>query len=179
MTPQPHPWVCHIVGHIIIPNWCILCDFIVSFYPDYPSWLSSQEYFVNWGIDSQNIRFWYGKGWWWHLHENVKGNKNYGNVLWSSGISWKSGALTVRYSQKKECISFVFYCFENLSIDIALEPLVQFRWGFQQNVPLVMKPSTKQKTQLSLVRLPTDSPKSQSQITKPRLHKISHWVHNK
>ncbi len=31
-------------------------------------------------------------------------------VLRSSGISRKSGALTVRYNQKKEWISFVFYC---------------------------------------------------------------------
>ncbi len=37
-------------------------------------------------------------------------------VLRSSGISQKSGALIVRYSQKKECISCVFYCFENPSI---------------------------------------------------------------
>ncbi len=54
-----------------------------------------------------------------------------------SGITWKSTALIVRYSQKKECISIVFYCSENLSIVITLEPLVQFRWGFQQNVPLL------------------------------------------
>ncbi len=37
-------------------------------------------------------------------------------VLLSSRISRKSGALIVRYSQKKECVSFVFYCFENPSI---------------------------------------------------------------
>ncbi len=42
--------------------------------------------------------------------------------------TWKSGALIVRYSHKKERI--VFYCFENLSIAITLEPLVRFRWGF-------------------------------------------------
>ncbi len=34
-------------------------------------------------------------------------------VLWSSWISWKSGALIVRYRQKKECISSVFYWSEN------------------------------------------------------------------
>ena len=33
-------------------------------------------------------------------------------VLRSSGISQKSEALIARYSQKKECISLVFYCFE-------------------------------------------------------------------
>ena len=55
-------------------------------------------------------------------------------VLPSSGISWNSGALIVRYRQKKECVSFVFYCFENISNAITLEPLVQFRWGFPQNV---------------------------------------------
>ena len=49
--------------------------------------------------------------------------------------------------EKKECISFVFYCFENLSIAITLEPLVRFRWGFQQNVPLLMRISIKQKTE--------------------------------
>ncbi len=51
-------------------------------------------------------------------------------VLRSRGISQKSGAMTVRYSQKKECISFVFYCFENLSIAKTLEPLVPFWWVF-------------------------------------------------
>ncbi len=43
------------------------------------------------------------------------------------------------WSQKKECVSFVFYCFENLLIAITLEPLVRYRWGFQQNVPLLMR----------------------------------------
>ncbi len=33
------------------------------------------------------------------------------NVLRSSGISQKSGALIVRYSQKKECIYFCFLLF--------------------------------------------------------------------
>ena len=61
------------------------------------------------------------------------------NVLRFSGISRKSAALIVRYSQKKKCISFVFCCFEKLSIAITLEPLVRFRWGFQQNVPLIMR----------------------------------------
>ncbi len=37
-------------------------------------------------------------------------------VLPSSGIRWKSGALIVRYRQKKESISSVFYCSENPSI---------------------------------------------------------------
>ena len=41
--------------------------------------------------------------------------------------SQKSGALIVRYSLKEECICFVFYCFDNLSIAITLDPLVQFR----------------------------------------------------
>ncbi len=48
-------------------------------------------------------------------------------VLRSSMISLKSGALIVRYSQKKERISFVFYCSENLSVAITSEPLVRFR----------------------------------------------------
>ena len=29
----------------------------------------------------------------------------------------------MRYRQEKECTSFVFFCFENLSIGITLEPL--------------------------------------------------------
>ena len=92
-------------------------------------------------------------------------------MLWSSGISRKSGALIVRYSQKKEYISFVFYCFENLSIVLTLEPLVRFRWDFQQNVPHwvtfklnQMGTSTKQKTE-NLTRSTSDwFPKITSQI---------------
>ncbi len=58
-------------------------------------------------------------------------------VLRSSGISRKLAILIVRNSQKKKCISIVLYCFENLQLLITLEPLVRFRWGFQQNVPLI------------------------------------------
>ena len=36
----------------------------------------------------------------------------------------QSGALIVRYCQKKECICFVYNCSENVSIAITLEPLV-------------------------------------------------------
>ncbi len=50
-------------------------------------------------------------------------------------------------AKKQESISFVFYCFENLSIALTLEPLVRFSWGFQQNVPLLMRISFKQKTE--------------------------------
>ena len=47
------------------------------------------------------------------------------NVLRPSEISLESAALIVRYSQKKECISFfIFYCFVNLSIVITLESLI-------------------------------------------------------
>ncbi len=61
-------------------------------------------------------------------------------MLQSSRIIQNLEALIVKYSQKKEyMISFVFYCFENLSIAITLEPLVQFRWGFQLNVPLLLR----------------------------------------
>ncbi len=63
-------------------------------------------------------------------------------VLRSSGISRKSGALwDTATARKKECVSFVFYCFEYLSIVITLEPMVRFRRSFQQNVPLLMKTS--------------------------------------
>ena len=65
-------------------------------------------------------------------------------VLRSSGISRKSEALIVRYSQKNECISFVvFYYFDNLSIAVTLEPLFRFRRAFQQNVPLLIRTSLK------------------------------------
>ncbi len=46
-------------------------------------------------------------------------------------------------ARKKECIYFVFYCFENLSIAKTLEPLVRIKWGFQQNVHLLMRTSIK------------------------------------
>ncbi len=48
---------------------------------------------------------------------------------------------------------FVFYCLENHSIAITLEPLVQFRWGFQQNEDF-----NQIKLIMSHVWLPTDSP---------------------
>ena len=57
-------------------------------------------------------------------------------ALRSSGASRKLGALIVRYSQKKECISFVFYT--------TLEPLFRFRWDFQQNVCLLMMRTSNQ-----------------------------------
>ncbi len=91
---------------------------------------------------------------------DIESNRDKVYVLRSSGIGWKSGELIVRYSQKKECISFVFYCFENLSIAITLKPLIRFSWGFQQNVPLQMRTSIQCKLKMSHVRLPTDSPRS-------------------
>ncbi len=56
-------------------------------------------------------------------------------MLQSSWISRKSAALIVRYSQKKECISIIFYSSEKVQLLITLEPLDRFKWGFQQNVP--------------------------------------------
>ena len=77
-------------------------------------------------------------------------------VLQSSWISQKSGALIVRYSQKKELISFVFYCSEeNHSIAYNLEPLVWFRWGFQHNV-LKWALQFNRKLKMLHVRLQTD-----------------------
>ncbi len=52
------------------------------------------------------------------------------NVLRSSGVNRKSGAVIVRYSQKKNFISFVFYCFENPSIALTFEPQVGFSANF-------------------------------------------------
>ncbi len=52
------------------------------------------------------------------------------HVLRSSGISRKSAAMIVRYSQKKECNSFVSYCLENLSNAQTLEPMIRFRCTF-------------------------------------------------
>ena len=56
-----------------------------------------------------------GGGKMWESGEST-GTPNNSYVLRSSGLSWKSGALFVRFSLKKERISFVFCCFENLSI---------------------------------------------------------------
>ncbi len=65
----------------------------------------------------------------------------------------------MKYSQKKECISFVFCCFENLSTAITLEPLVWFRWGFQQNVTWGFNQMENWKCHKCDFRL-TDSPRS-------------------
>ncbi len=54
-------------------------------------------------------------------------------VLRSSGISQKSAALIVRYSQKKKWISSVFYCSENPSIAHNLGTTGPIQVGFQQN----------------------------------------------
>ena len=49
-------------------------------------------------------------------------------------------------SQKKECISLVFYWFEwKILFAITFKPLVWFRWGFQQNVPLLWGLQTNRK----------------------------------
>ena len=74
-------------------------------------------------------------------------------VSQSRWISRKSGVLIMRYSQKRECISFVLYCFENLSSTITLEPLVRFRWGFQQNVTFLRRTPIKQKCHMCNFRL--------------------------
>ncbi len=46
-------------------------------------------------------------------------------------------------ARKGDALSLVFYCFENLSIALTLEPLVRFRCFFKQNVPLLMRTSIK------------------------------------
>ena len=51
-------------------------------------------------------------------------------VLRSSGISRQSKGLIVRYSQKKELISFVFYCFENSSIAHSVGTTSPIQVGF-------------------------------------------------
>ncbi len=56
------------------------------------------------------------------------------NVLWSSGICWKSGALIVIHSKKRNGFLLFSIVLRTLQLLITLEPLVQFRWGFQQNV---------------------------------------------
>ncbi len=78
-------------------------------------------------------------------------------VLLSSGISRKSAALIVRYSQKKKWISIVFYCSENPSIAHNFGTTGSIKWGFQQNVPLQM--STNRKLKMSHVQVPTDFPR--------------------
>ena len=87
----------------------------------------------------------------------------YLNVLHSSGISRKLGAMTVRYSGKKECVSFVFYCFENLSIAGTLESLVRFiQVGFSTKCISPNEDFNQIENKMSHVRLPTDSPRSHS-----------------
>ena len=76
------------------------------------------------------------------------------NVFRSSGISRKSGTLIVRYSQKKELISFVFYCSENPSnAHNIVKPLVRSGGVLSKNyVALQISTSTKYKLKISHVR---------------------------
>ena len=78
-------------------------------------------------------------------------------MLRSSRISRKLGALIVRCSQKKDCTSFVFSCFENPSVAHNFGTLVWFRWGFQQTSP---NEHFNQKLKMSHVILQTDFPRS-------------------
>ncbi len=78
-------------------------------------------------------------------------------VLQSSGISRKSGTLIVRYSQKKECISFVLGIFQLLLLwnhwsdsSGVFSNMYLSYWEFQSN----------RKLKMSHVRLPTDFPRS-------------------
>ena len=59
--------------------------------------------------------------------------------------SWrrKLVALIVRYSQKKDFISFVFYCLENPSIAYIISYNFDSTGPIQQNVPLQMSTSFK------------------------------------
>ncbi len=58
-------------------------------------------------------------------------------VLRSSGISRKSAALIVRYSQKKK-FEVLLFCSENPSIAHNLGTARPIQVDFQQNVPLQM-----------------------------------------
>ena len=78
-------------------------------------------------------------------------------VLWSSRVSRKSKHWLLRYSQEKECFSFVCNCFENPVIAIiTLEPLVRL----DQNVPLLMEFQSNRNLKMSHVRLLTDFARS-------------------
>ncbi len=68
-------------------------------------------------------------------------------VLRSSGISRKSEGLIVRYSQKKECISFVFYCFWESFNCYNFGTTGPIQVGFSANVPLLMRTSIQYKTE--------------------------------
>ncbi len=46
-----------------------------------------------------------------------------------------------------------------LQLLINMEPLDRFKWGFQQNVPLLMRFQSNKKPKMSHVQLPTDSPR--------------------
>ncbi len=56
----------------------------------------------------------------------------------------------MRYSLKKEYISYVFYCFENLSIDFGTTGPIQVGFSAKYTSP--------KEDFRSLMRLPTDSP---------------------
>ena len=68
-------------------------------------------------------------GFWWYF--KIVGHTDITNMKICVAISRESasGSLILMYSQKKESISFVFYCFENPLLAITLAPLVRFRRG--------------------------------------------------
>ncbi len=133
-------------------------------------------------------RLWFGHhpcgtlpNWWWHLwscknhncflnsysycksyiHKHVHSmvyvhHKNI--MLGSNEISHKSWASIVGYSQKRNELLLFSIVLRILQLLITLEPLVRFRWGFQQNVPLQMSTSNR-KLKMSHVRLQTDFPR--------------------
>ncbi len=104
------------------------------------------------------------------LYVNVRYNEeNNSLALLMYETRWSSIALRSSGVSRKnwlwDTMFIILFCFENLSIAITLEPPVRFRWGFQQNVPLLMRTSIKQsnrKQKMTHVQLPTDFPRSQS-----------------
>ncbi len=65
----------------------------------------------------------------------------------------------MRYSPRKECISFAFYCFENPSIAVTLEP---YHWsdsgGVFRTSPNEHFNQIENQLKMSHVRLQTDFP---------------------
>ncbi len=82
-------------------------------------------------------------------------------VFRSSGISQKLGALIVRYSQKKEWISIVFYCSENPSITHYLGTTGLIQVEFSANCTSPNEHFNKiGNWKCHIIQVPTDFPRS-------------------
>ena len=78
----------------------------------------------------------------------------------AGSVGIKSAALMVRYREKRNEFLLLSIVLRILQLLIILEPLDCFKWGFQQNAPLQMSTSIKQKTRVLTCENLTDFPKS-------------------